>query len=249
MSVRWKPVSESVEARDVALARTFAEVSVQLLESPDVNGLLPMICELATTTIPGCDHAAVSLVSGHRLSPAVCDSNVSEGFDQLEREVGEGPSLTAMELHAAVQAADLGEELRWPRLCPRAISELHVRSVLSFVLSRRGLPIGTLTLSSSLPRVLSSPTSAAGAAVFAAHVGVAIAGARDRMNLEQAMASRQLIGQAVGILMAREAVDAEHAFDILRRASQRLNVKLRDVAQQIVEAVPGTARPMDSPLP
>jgi AmiR/NasT family two-component response regulator len=53
--------------------------------------------------------------------------------------------------------------------------------------------------------------------------------------MEEALQSRDLIGQAKGILMAREGITADQAFDMLRRASQRLNVKLRDVAGGIVD--------------
>jgi len=54
-------------------------------------------------------------------------------------------------------------------------------------------------------------------------------------NLEAALLTREIIGQAQGILMERERITADQAFVILRRASQHLNIKLHDVAQALVE--------------
>lgn len=54
-------------------------------------------------------------------------------------------------------------------------------------------------------------------------------------GLTEALESRDVIGQAKGILMASQGISVDEAFDILRRASQRLNVKLRDVAAQVIE--------------
>ena len=58
---------------------------------------------------------------------------------------------------------------------------------------------------------------------------------RRAANLQAALATREMIGQAQGILMERERITPDQAFDILRRASQHLNVKLRDVAQSLVD--------------
>ncbi len=72
--------------------------------------------------------------------------------------------------------------------------------------------------------------------MFAAHAAVALSSSRHVQNLESAITSRQVIGEATGLLMAREGVTSEQAFDILRRASQRLNVKLRSIAEGVVQA-------------
>ncbi len=68
-------------------------------------------------------------------------------------------------------------------------------------------------------------------------------GARDHIkNLDEAMRSRAVIEQAKGILMARSSLDPDEAFDMLRRASQRENRKLRDVATDLVDRTQ-TGRP------
>ena len=75
----------------------------------------------------------------------------------------------------------------------------------------------------------------AAAALFAAHAAVAFAAARERIQFQEALASRDVIGQAKGILMTQSHITADEAFDMLRRASQRLNRKLVSIAQDIVD--------------
>ena len=80
--------------------------------------------------------------------------------------------------------------------------------------------------------------TAAWAAVFAAHAAVAMSSAKREKNLERKADSRDLIGRAKGILMARSDIDDDQAFELLRRASQRLNIRLVAVAEQVVERRP-----------
>ncbi len=79
--------------------------------------------------------------------------------------------------------------------------------------------------------------------MFAAHVSVAMSAARREESLEQKALSREVIGRTKGILMARSGVTDDQAFGMLRAASQRLNERLRDVAQRIVEQAPSPPKP------
>ncbi len=94
--------------------------------------------------------------------------------------------------------------------------------------------MGALNLYSTSPDAFDEADVAL-ASVFAAHAAVAMSAARREENLERKADSRDLIGRAKGILMARSNLDDEQAFQLLRRASQRLNVKLIKVAEQVVE--------------
>ena len=95
-------------------------------------------------------------------------------------------------------------------------------------------PIGALDLYADAPHSFQDEDRAA-AALFAAHAAVAFAAARQRVQFQKALASRDVIGQAKGILMSQSHISADEAFDMLRRASQRLNRKLVSVAQDIVD--------------
>ena len=107
--------------------------------------------------------------------------------------------------------------------------------------------LGALQLYARLPAAFNATDRAQGL-IFAAHAGIALGVARAQAtergrtdHLQTALVSREIIGQAQGILMERERITAEQAFDLLRRSSQHLNRRLRDVAQELVDTgtVPG----------
>jgi ANTAR domain len=150
-----------------------------------------------------------------------------------------------MAQRAPVYADDLAETNPWPRFSPAAV-EAGVRSIFALYLSGDDT-LGALNCYSGYPRAFGA-TDRARAVVLATLGGLALSHAEERRaddtriaNLEAALVTRTVIGQAQGILMERERIGADQAFDILRRASQRLNLKLRDVAQDLVDTDEGRA--------
>jgi GAF domain-containing protein len=138
-----------------------------------------------------------------------------------------------------VYSGDLGADPRYPGFGPAA-QAAGIRSALAYRLLVDGAD-GALNLYAQLPNAYGSDDRAK-AAILAALAGTALSAAVNRRdaqarsdNLEQALLSREVIGQAQGILIERERITAEQAFDILRRASQHLNEKLRDIAQHLVD--------------
>ena len=136
-------------------------------------------------------------------------------------------------------SGDLGTDPRYPGFGPAA-QAAGIRSALAYRLLVDGAD-GALNLYAQLPNAYGSDDRAK-AAILAALAGTALSAAVNRRdaqarsdNLEQALLSREVIGQAQGILIERERITAEQAFDILRRASQHLNEKLRDIAQHLVD--------------
>lgn len=118
---------------------------------------------------------------------------------------------------------------------------LQIRSALGLRLATER-PLGSLNLYSDRPNSFNI-VERAKAVILASHCSTALAGAQSRAELAQtsrddlraALSSREIIGQAQGILMERERITAEESFDVLRRASQTLNIKLRDVAQRLID--------------
>jgi GAF domain-containing protein len=217
----------------VGLAETFGEIARTLLVEPDVDATLDRIVQLAVETIEHCEHAGISMVGGRRvLSPASSD-DVPATVDRLQSETGEGPCLDAIREHEVFQTGCLSQETRWPDFARRANAESGIESILSFRLFIAGNTLGALNLYSTQVDAFHGHDFDIGT-VFAAHAAVALSTSRQVQNLETAISSRQLIGEATGLLMAREEVSSEEAFDILKRASQRLNVKLRLVAERVV---------------
>jgi GAF domain-containing protein len=210
-----------------------------VLTADTVQATMQRIVELAVDTIECCDHASISVLEGTRMATqASSDPRVAD-VDVLQHETGEGPCLDVITQETTtVYAEDLTDDPRWPRFGPRAAAA-GMRSLLAIrLLADR--TIGALNLYARLPRAYGATDRATGV-IFATHAGIALAAAEARTeahrveHLEQALSSRELIGQAQGILMERERITPDQAFDVLRRASQHLNLKLREVAQRLVD--------------
>ena len=199
---------------------------------------LPAMLEQAARLameLPGADMAAVSLISGHsRIETSAATDDVAARADQLEVELGEGPLFHAISRQVVVYLDDLADENRWPQWSVRMVSELSLRSMLSYQLFTEAEVLGALNLYSRKPEAFDPEVVDTGY-LFAAHVGVAVSQLKERRSLQSAIASRTLIGQAEGILMERYGLDGDAAFNALRRVSQNRNVKLRDVAAELVK--------------
>ena len=215
-------------------AEQFVEVARILIAEGDVAQTLQKIVDLAVETIDGCDYAGISILKGGQGSTPVATDQVVRAVDAIQYETGEGPCLDAIRDHEVFQTGDLSQEGRWPRFSSRAHQETGITSMLCFRLFVAGDTLGALNLHSKAPDAFDERSRTAGV-VFAAHAAMAMSTAVHEAQMEEALQSRDLIGQAKGILMAREGVTADQAFDMLRRASQRLNVKLREVAGGVVD--------------
>lgn len=217
----------------VRVATMFGEVARSLAGHGDLSAVLGTIARLAVDHLDGCEFAGFSLVAERRISSPVASNEVPRTVDAIQAEVDEGPCLDAIRDHAVFQTGDLAGETRWARFSARAFEETGVQSILSLRLFVENDTLGALNLYST-KRDAFDDTDVALAAVFAAHAAVAMRAARREENLERKADTRDLIGRAKGILMARSNVDNDQAFALLRRASQRLNIKLVAVAEQVV---------------
>ncbi len=222
--------------QDTGIAETFAQVARLLLAEDGVERTLSKIAELAVETIDGCEHAGMSLVQQRKIYTPGSSDELAQRLDAIQEEVGEGPCLDALQDHDVFQVDHLAEEQRWPSFARRAAGETGVASILSFRLFAEEDTMGSLNLYSTMPAAFGDEARELGA-VFAAHAAVALSGARKEEQLHEALQTRDVIGQAKGLLMARQNVTSDEAFDMLRKASQRLNVKLTAIATRVV-AIP-----------
>jgi GAF domain-containing protein len=222
---------------DVELAETFAEVARTLLQEHDVHTILERICVLAAQTVRGCEAAGISIAEGNKITSLSRSDEVSRVVDRIQSETQEGPCVDAIKEHEVFMTGGLSQELRWPNFAPRAHGETGIESILSLRLFASEETMGALNLYSSQPFAFDEQDIAVGS-VFAAHAAVALAGARHGADLEAKAATRDVIGMAKGIIMARQNISDDEAFDVLRRASQRMNVKLREVAIRVVHPQP-----------
>lgn len=158
-------------------------------------------------------------------------------MDAVQYETDQGPCLDAIREHETFKTDDLAKEDRWPKFSSRAAEETGVASMLSFRLFAEADTMGALNLYSKQRGAFDEEALAVGS-VFATHAAVALAGAQHDEQMEKALRGRDVIGQAKGILMAQQHVTADEAFDILRRASQSMNIKLRELAERVASRTP-----------
>ena len=221
------------------LAEEFSETSRTLFAAGDEYATLAEVARLAVAMVEGCDFAGILLHDGDTFTTPVHTDPVVVEIDVLQNRVGEGPCLDAATQSAIHYADDLHADTRWPRFGPEAAA-IGVRSLLAVPLSTNGV-LGALSLYARYPSAF-GVLDRSRAVLLAALAGVALTtargneeGERQSANLQVALTTREMIGQAQGILMERERVTSDQAFDVLRRASQHLNLKLRDVARGLVE--------------
>ena len=215
------------------LAETFAEVARALLAGGDVDATLRRVCRLAVETIDACECAGISMVRGTTIRPLATTSDVPGIVDAIQSETQQGPCIDAIKEHGVFLTGALSAETRWPEFAHRAHHESGIESILALRLFAQEDTMGALNLYSSQTDAFDDHDVAI-SSVFAAHAGLAMATARHEEQLVDKATTRDIIGMAKGMIIARRGVSEDEAFDILRRASQRMNVKLRDVAEQMV---------------
>ncbi len=210
-----------------------------LFAAGSVTETLAQVVDLAVDTIEGCDFAGIFLIENDVVTSPIHTDPIVDEVDDLQNELGEGPCLDAISHRAIFYGADLSEDDRWPRF-GRQATAAGIRSVLALPLPNNG-GFGALNLYARFPGAF-GVVDRAKAVILASLAGLALSAARTHEdeerrtdNLNAALATREVIGQAQGILMERERVSSAQAFDVLRRASQHLNRKLRDVAQDLVD--------------
>lgn len=216
------------------LTQALADLARQLQRQTDPRSVMHLIVSAVPGTIPGAEEATLSLVQNRRrvLSEAFT-SDWARRFDQLQQEVGQGPCMDAMYQQETVRVDDLSADPRWPALARRVADELGLSSILSFQLFVHANDLGSLNLLARRPNAFTDETERIGL-LFATHAAIAVADAQDLNNVSTALASRDVISQAKGILMERYKLTADMAFQALARVSMHTNTKVRDVADTLV---------------
>lgn len=216
-------------------AEFHARLSRDLLAQKGEPLTLQRIVELAVKVVPGCDWAGISLRTAQTPAKAAASTgDLVHQADVLQDTLQEGPCYdTATENEAHIIRDTLGDS-RWPAWSTR-VAELGIGSVLSVQLTgTEGELYGALNLYASDTSAFSR-NDLDEALLFAAHAGGAIGVSREVSGLREALRSRHLIGVAQGMLIQRYDLTLDQAFAVLARHSQESNVKLRDVAAEIVE--------------
>ncbi|WP_431989857.1 GAF and ANTAR domain-containing protein [Streptomyces albogriseolus] len=219
-------------------AQRMASMARDLLAEHTLDATLEQISRSAVEFVDGCDASGILVLSEGRVrSLAPTDQFVTDS-DTLQGELREGPCFDAARPdrpERVFRIPDLtAPPERWPHFVPRA-RELGVGSMMGFLLYTREEDLGALNMYSRKPGMFTEDSETAGW-LLASHAAVAFATARTDEQMQEAITTRHLIGEAMGILMGRHHVTEDQAFDLLRTRSQRTNTKLRDVAREICES-------------
>lgn len=219
-----------------SLSERMAETARHLQDShDDVQATFQSAVDVAQSHVDGCDAVGLTFVTRKRHVQTVAATDaMALTADELQYTLGEGPCLDAVWEQHVVRSPDLAHDQRWPSWGPRVVQDTSARSIMSFQLFTNQDLLGALNLYSTSRDTFSDLAFAEGLAI-AAHVSIAVAASQQIDNLTRGIASRTVIGQATGILMERYDLDAARAFTVMTRMSSQANIKLRDLAQQIVD--------------
>lgn len=222
---------DDVVGEELMAALSHAARDMRRVRAGSEPEALALIVAGAVQTVPGAEHAGVSLLrdDGDIVSYAPSTETVAE-VDQLQSTYREGPCVTALWDEHTVVVDDLSAEAaRWPRFAPEAIGH-GIASMLSFQLFARSGTLGALNLYSTKPKGFTQDSQILGS-LFASHAAMALGEAQHVAQLREALATRDVIGQAKGMLMERFGLDDAAAFAMLVRSSQETNLKLVEVAR------------------
>ncbi|MCG7632659.1 GAF and ANTAR domain-containing protein [Gordonia McavH-238-E] len=227
------PVATDVHHKIAELARQMHAVPESTQDS--TGQVLGSITAGAVEYVPGAQYAGVLLVDQKKNFDTLAPTDsLMITADQIQKETGEGPCLLAAWDHHTVLVNDIRTDERFPAFSARVIDETSLRSSLSFKLFTDKGTIGALNLFSEETDVFGDESLEVGL-LFATHAALALRAARQQQHFQSALASRDVIGQAKGMIMYRFRIDAVAAFALLRRLSQDTNTPLAKVAEQLIE--------------
>ena len=214
-----------------------AQLSAVVRSLQDVEGeqrTLDSAVAAAPDVISGCDAAGVLFVRRSGFEAVAATHDVARTADALQAETGEGPAMDALRDHETVYSPTLQGHVRWRTWGPRVARELGIQSVVSYRLFTTKDTLGALNLYSCRSDAF-DPDDIQNGLALAAHLAVALAAELRDGHLQTALTNRTVIGQAEGMLMERYGLSGDRAFEVLRRISSDLEMKLHQVAKWLVD--------------
>jgi transcriptional regulator with GAF, ATPase, and Fis domain len=215
-------------------AAALADVVRSWRSERELDPLLAAIVRDSTRIVPGVRRASISVQTSKRFDDITARTDgVIAAVDDVQNELQQGPSIDAAARHDAFRTGALATDSRWPAFGPRAAA-MDLHSMLALPLYVIGMRLGALNFASDREAAFDEWTEQLGL-LFAAHAAVAVDACRRQHQLAEALAARDVIGQAKGIIIYRNRVPSEVAFAMLVKMSQDTNLKLREVAEYVVE--------------
>jgi transcriptional regulator with GAF, ATPase, and Fis domain len=219
---------------DLAIASAMHELAEAFSMPIDVEQTLTRITAAAVYLVDGVDYADVMLLDGDEFRSIAPTAELMTDLDRLQMHHQQGPCLEAAEVGSVIRSTDLRLERRWPVFAAAAM-ELGVYATLSFQLYTHHHGSAALNLFSSKSHAFDIHAETT-LAMIATHAAITLIAADKETQFQSALASRDVIGQAKGILMERFKLDASRAFALLAKLSQNSNTPLRLVAERLVDS-------------
>ena len=220
-------------------ALELAQLAGLVLSEPDLDAALTRVTQVAVAVVEPCDGASLTMRRAGVPDAPAASGPWALALDELQFAEQEGPCLNCLREGSVLRSRDLGADERFPSYGPRA-AERGARSALSLPLAADVRTVGALNLYSRRPDAFDRDALGLGE-LLAAHAALAVQAAMAYYSsrelaaqMRAAMSSRALIEQAKGVLVERERISVERAFDRLVEQSQASNRKLRDVAADVV---------------
>jgi GAF domain-containing protein len=213
----------------------------ELMTNLDRQGMettagLRELLESGVRHMPGCQYAGITLAErGHAVISVVATHRYAAVLDTIQDRHQEGPCLAAAWRHHMMSVDDLNVDQRWPKYQRDALEATPIRSIASYELFDDDKSMAALNFYADHPHAFGDESLEIGG-IFATHVALAWSMMRRQDQFRSALASRDTIGQAKGVIMERFNLDAVEAFELLARLSQRSNTKLVDVAKALIDS-------------
>ncbi|MFI5510362.1 GAF and ANTAR domain-containing protein [Mycobacterium sp. NPDC051804] len=198
------------------------------------SSALRELAERAVDAVPGAEYAGITVIGPKGTVESVAATHpYARLLDDIQHTHRQGPCVTAAWEQHTMHVSDLAADDRWPDYRREVIDRTPIRSILSFELFTAKKKLRALNYYSESANAFDGNSIEVGL-VYATHMAIAWNILMRDAQFRSALASRDIIGQAKGIIMERFDVDAGHAFDLLTRLSQSSNIPLVEVAERLV---------------
>lgn len=214
---------------------------VQTETRPHPEEVMERFAQLAPRHIASTAAAGVMLTSKRCLRPSLGSGGCPHVVDEIQAELAEGPAVHCVAGDQPVRVDDLAADSRWPRFAEAVLTRTPVRSLLSFGLYTHVQSWGTLSLYAHRPGGFDAGAEELGL-ILATHAALTLEAVQRTRQFRSALGSRDIIGQAKGILMERYDISPGAAFSLLTRLSQESNKPVVVIAKELVETKPHGGR-------
>jgi transcriptional regulator with GAF, ATPase, and Fis domain len=213
------------------VAKDLSELARDLEAETNTDALMDRIVRAAVKEIDGATGAAITLLEHGRVSSPAHSDDRARRVGLAQEDTRQGPCVDTSRDEITLRSDDLRTDTRWPKWAAAAVKE-GVLSAMSLQLFVESQSMGALDFYADQPFAFNAEAENI-ALLLASHAAIAMSGNRKVQNLHAALQSRDIIGQAKGILMERYKIDAVQAFDLLIGASQATHRKLHVIADQL----------------